>query len=381
MFVHDLRHASILTLSLLVLALVLSPEAHAAIFCATTTAELQSALETADSNGEDDVVHIAQGSYPVPPGGPFTFRGGGVLGGDDNDLSIVGGFVFSNGNPCGLLPPGAGAPDTLLNGESRERVMDINAGAGSDVTIVGVGFLSGRPDESGATRGGGLRLTTFSDTAGTFLVQRSLFINNEADFSSAVTASGASVVRFVNNLAAGNNTMATGAAVELVQNDQTGIYVINNTIVDNTTDAPFSDNAVTGLYLSVGGSSRAYVANNILWGNEFKDIRFGGLGFSTSRNNSIQAAVGSADSSQGNVAIAPVFVPGFVDYNLVPGSSLADIGLNPPAAIPVPPVFESNWALPGEDLDGGPRINDGTVDIGAYETAASRIFSDRFESP
>jgi hypothetical protein len=360
-------------------AMLSAPQAQAATFCVTSSAQLQSALDSADSNGEDDIIRIAQGTYPAPAGGPFRFRGGAAFNGDDNDLTLVGGFVSANGAPCGLLPPGAGALDTLLDGELRQQVLEIVAGEGSDVSILGIGFLSGRPSQAGTTRGGGLRLETVGDTAGTFLVQRSLFIGNQADCSAAADISGSRVTRFINNLVAGNNTIACGAAVGLVQNDGTGIYVINNTIVNNTTSASTSPGRTTGLDLFVGGSSRALVTNNILYNNEFNDVSFAGTGFTTSRNNSIGRPVGSATVSQNNLSIAPEFVGGLLDYNLAPDSALVDAGVMPSPIIPFPPPFESNWSLPGDDLDGGPRVIDGAVDIGAYETRSLNLFANGFE--
>ena len=42
--------------------LILSPVAHAAVFDATNAAELASALDAADTNGEDDTINIAAGT-------------------------------------------------------------------------------------------------------------------------------------------------------------------------------------------------------------------------------------------------------------------------------------------------------------------------------
>lgn len=375
------RHApACLVAGLLGLAMATPRDAHAADLCVTTTAELQAALDTADDNGEDDVIRLAQGTYPAPTSLGLFYRGGATFGGDDNHLTIIGGFVADNGDPCGTLPPDARALDTLLDGEDREPLLQIYAGEGSHVSIRGLGFVSGkRPDTTGS-RGAGLYMDSFGHTGGTFTVERCLFVGNEADFGAAVAASNAREVRFVGNLVAGNNTSSGSAAVELVQNDQTGIYAINNTIVDNTTDATPTFATATGLYVSVGGTSNAFIANNILWGNEHRDIRHIGTGFITLRNNSIQVSSGTADSSEHNVAIAPAFDGGAFGYGLLPGSALVDIGVTPGLFPPFPPAFETNWTLPARDVDGGPRVVNATVDLGADEAIHVGVFGDGFES-
>ena len=42
---------------------------RAETFCVSTSAELSAALLVADSNGQDDSIHLVQGNYPAPSGG------------------------------------------------------------------------------------------------------------------------------------------------------------------------------------------------------------------------------------------------------------------------------------------------------------------------
>ncbi|AKS43052.1 hypothetical protein [Wenzhouxiangella marina] len=370
-------HRNLLSLIFLA-ALIPALPAKADVFCVTTTAELQLALEQADSNFQDDEIRIAQGTYAVPQATGFTYRGGSEFGGDDNDLTLIGGWIQFGGNPCGRLRSNASALDTLLDGENRHRVMDIVAGNQSKVTISGISFFSGSP--SSGDRGGGLSLRTFgADIAEDFTIQRSAFVNNRARTEAAVFLSGAAIQRFVGNLVVGNVAEGQSAAINFFQNDQPGVYVINNTIMNNSSEENLGLDDATGIRVSMFGSAQALVANNILWGNENNDIRYVGDGSITSRNNTIENASGTANVSQNNVSIEPIFESGgFFEFRLVADSALVDIGLNPPPS-PVPPIFDLNWSLPTTDVGGQPRITNNGVDLGATETAQDGIFSDRFD--
>jgi hypothetical protein len=367
----------VLSIAVLLLSASLSPVAQAAVFCATTTAQLEFALDQADSNGQDDEIRIAQGTIAVPQTDSFSYEGGSTFSGDDNDLTISGGWVPRLGNPCGLLPPDAHAFDTVLTGEDRERIMQIFVGNQSNVTISGITFTSAASLQEGRSPGGALYLGTAGEIAGTFTVVRSAFIANRANLSAAFYTSRSTTVRFMNNLVFANTSVSSSAAVGIVQNDENGVYVVNNTILNNLSENDESYPRAAGLRIFISGSSQALVANNILWGNDNADINYDGNGFFTARNNNIDRWIGLPDVNEDNISIAPMFESGgFFNFNLVPESPQANAGLNPPR-IPLP-FFESNWSLPESDLQGHPRLTNASVDIGAFETAQDGIFSDRF---
>jgi hypothetical protein len=380
-----MKTSHILLASVSIVLLALGGTLQAAVFCVTSSAELQAALDQADSNSQDDEIRVTQGTYPVPSDSPFRYFGGSSPVGDDSDLTITGGWVAFGGNPCGRRVSNATAFDTILDGENRERVMDISAGNQSDITISGLSFIAGNP--SPASLGGGLYLrTNNNDIAGTFRVERSAFFSNTAGIAAAARISDSIATYFVNNLVVGNTALATASPIAdpvviIGQEFDGRAYVINNTIINNSADTPVGPGSTLGIRIFVRSGSQALVANNILWGNDFHDIHFNGDGLHVSRNNTIQAALNPPSDSENNVSIAPVFESGgFLNFNLVPGSPLANIGLNPPTgSVPFPPPFLLDWSLPSRDLEGNPRITDGTVDIGALETAADFIFSDRFE--
>lgn len=379
-----MKPSRILLASVSIVLLALGGTLQAAVFCVTSSAELQAALDQADSNSQDDEIRVTQGIYPVPSDSPFRYLSGFSPDADDSDLTITGGWVAFGGNPCGRRVSNATAFDTILDGENRERVMDITVGDQSNVSISGLSFIAGNP--SPPSIGGGLWIRTNNATAGTIRVERSAFFSNTAGIAAAARLSDSSATYFVNNLVVGNTAIATATpsadpAVIIGQEFDGRAYIINNTIINNSSDTPVGSSSTLGIRIFVRSGSQALVANNILWGNDVHDIHFNGDGLHVSRNNTIQAALNPPSDSENNVSIAPVFESGgFLNFNLVPGSPLANIGLNPPTgSVPFPPPFLLDWSLPSRDLEGNPRITDGTVDIGAFETAADFIFSDRFE--
>ncbi|MEN1729513.1 MAG: choice-of-anchor Q domain-containing protein [Pseudomonadota bacterium] len=373
-----------LTVLAMIAALALSKTSYAEVFCVTSSLGLQIALGTAASNFEDDEIRIEQGTYAIqqfPFVQPFTFNGGSTHGGDSDDLTISGGWITFSGNPCGRQRSNASALDTILDGQGLDRVMHIDVGEQADVTITGLTFLAGSPPGLDTTRGGGLDLGSVSEIGGTFKVERCAFVSNTAATASAVVISRSRTIHFNSNLVVGNTSRDPAAAVELLQINQNGIYAINNTIINNVTESNATVNVVTGLRVRVEGTSQSLIANNILWGNERNDIIYGGPGLHTSQNNTIESAANLPDSEQNNVSIAPLFESGgFLNFNLDPQSPLANSGLSPPPdTVPFPTPFNLAWSLPDTDAGGRPRITNGRVDIGAFETLQDFLFSDRFD--
>ncbi|MEN1728923.1 MAG: hypothetical protein AAGJ52_10845, partial [Pseudomonadota bacterium] len=188
----------------LLFALGMMSTAQAAVFCVTTAGQLQSVLNVADSNAQDDEIRIEEGSYTVPQGGSFIYSGGSSAG-DDSDLVISGGWTTFGGNPCGRQLSNANAFATLLDGDDRERVLEIVAGNQTNITISGISFTSGNP--SGASIGGALYIrTNGSVSSGTVLIERSVFLSSTAEVASAVRISDSTTTRFIGNLVVGNNT-------------------------------------------------------------------------------------------------------------------------------------------------------------------------------
>lgn len=197
----------------------------------------------------------------------------------------------------------------------------------------------------------------------------------------AFSASGDHII-FANNLVLANHN-GTGTAISLTSNNGVGIYVINNTVLSNTTDSTSLQTA-TGLGVSVAGYSAAFIANNVLWGNQTNDLHLfvpaGSSSIIHLKNNGIGSQAGiTASVDVDNFSSPPMFVAaGDLDFTPASNSPLVNAGRHPPTFIPTPTPFELDWTLPVKDLAGRTRVIGGRVDIGAYESP-NIIFINGFE--
>ena len=89
---------------------------EAAVFCVSTPEELQTALRTAGSNGEDDIIQVVQGIYKTP-GRMFEY-----FTQENFDLVILGGYNATCSDR--VLDPS----NTVLDGQHSNRVMRILPG-------------------------------------------------------------------------------------------------------------------------------------------------------------------------------------------------------------------------------------------------------------
>jgi len=354
-------------------------------FCVTTSAQLQNALASADSNGQSDVIRIAAGTYVVPPGG---FKFSAVSPNEANrDLELSGGWTFFQGNSCGQRI--SSDPEiTVLDGGGSEQILDVILPANGDLTISQLTFANGSTTASG----GGLDISLPQGRvySGTVRVNNNIFLNNDAEVAGGlavnVTAAAATVnVQILNNLFLLNSAsiqsaaaqiavvMAPGTAGEIIINPLPAVTLAHNTIENNTSPT------VGGVWL-LGDVTNLWVASNNLWANSGTDLRLGWpSSFSDTirvRNNNIQDFFSQSppDEFTGNISVAPIYVScGLFCLDRVPieGSPLIDAGFQPF-------IFFQPWSLPAVDLDGRPRLVNEAVDIGAWEGRAW-LFRDRFE--
>ncbi len=127
--------------------------------------------------------------------------------------------------------------------------------------------------------------------------------------------------------------------------DTSELRLVNLTVADNT---------LTGIDLTIGGSATVDLHNSIAFGNGTDAF--------------LQTGVGTGNNL---IGVDPLFVdpgaPGY-NYRLGEGSPGVDAGNNAPPG-----------GLGSVDLDGRPRIENGTVDIGCYE-GEGMLFYNGFES-
>jgi len=287
-------------------------------------------------------------------------------------LSIVGGYD----SVCSART--TAAETTVLDGNGSDPVLTLNAPVWINdpsvlLTVSGLTFQNGRTSSTQGSVAGGLKIGDPGPIyTGQVHVEGNIFRNNDSSgatdqFSagalSASTDADGLVVR--NNVFVGNKGEYSGA-VALFSNNP--IAVINNTFVGNTANQNQSADRTILSYWTFSGIT---VANNIFWQNSVPDLNFDamqgfGLGPQMSLvTNMFQTSAGVAKAEQGSLHLDPQFIAP-QNWHLTYVSPMVDAGTI--AAIP---------GLPTTDLDGNPRVDNGKVDIGAYES--SYIFVSNFD--
>jgi predicted outer membrane repeat protein len=357
---------------------------------------LQAALTAAQSNGEDDVIKVVQGtynghfSYTSDEGHSITLLGGyttGCAGREVDPANTIldggttGGVLSLANNSIGgnvyvegfILQHGGGASTYYgagLFAQSRNDLATGNMKAG-DITII----RNIVTENNASTSGGGIYADSMSlhGDAGKVTVADSIVSNN----TSTLYAGGVYVESYAfegtpgtltvtNNIVAGNSAGNNGGGIYATSETSTTpggvITVTNNTVTGNSGDS--GGGAFISAYNgSSGGIVNCY--NNIIRGNTAAtggDIRLASSGTNNGYNNNYDNTKisGTWTNSGNNINADPFFV-GDNDYHLRPSSSCIDAGNN---AAP---------SLPSFDIEGYPRVMDGNydgktvVDMGALE--------------
>jgi hypothetical protein len=340
---------------------LLAGASEAATFCVSDAATLRGALATAEANGAFDTIAVAMGTY-APVGGAAAFEY------DANEgfgLTLRGGYVKVDGQCVGPTPD---PTLTVLSGSNVMPVLRLggSAGAAGSIRVENLTIRSGRSAGNGG--GGTLGGAGFQ---GGITVERVIVRNNDAElFGGGLSVATASVLRISNSLFLANRAGSGHAALSVAaERPDTALnYLVGNTLVANGCLPGDSCAAV----MRIGSSSNANVviANNAFGLNDAGvDLQIdGSTSIGILHNNLVGLSGNVAPASNtGNLAL---FSPGFVDplggnYRLQVGSPLRDAG-------------HATFAGAAPDLDGLPRVNGGSVDIGAYENQDD-LFGDGFE--
>jgi parallel beta-helix repeat protein len=377
----------------ILLSLILTaPTLWAAIFDVTDASGLQTALTTAQANGASDTIRVAQGTYV----GNFTYDPAVT---ENFDLTIEGGWNASF--TTRTLEP----LNTTLNGNASGRVLTLLAtnGATGSIKVEGFNVINGHV--TGSNYGGGLLALT--NLPGEVTVNKNIFDQNFAQRVGGGLFLNLGFKTLSNNIIKNNTagvvgetlTTAAGGAYAYCANSN-GCSVFNNLIYNNTTNyfsddsgaaggillyavggaMNFVNNTVTGnsahthgggIYLAASGSAhRLY--NNIIRGNStevgwllsqdiFQSVSSTVPGNSVTIANSDYQYLGLwpidpvTPTLTANINLDPSFIGGG-NYRLQSISPCINTGTNSPPG-----------GLPSSDLDGLPRIQNVTVDMGAYE--------------
>ncbi len=230
-----------------------------------------------------------------------------------------------------------------------------SGGANGTVTLTENAFI-GNSTTSSTGSGGGAYCTTPSGNCTVILS------GNTAKQNTAGSGGGlyvlSSTVRLLNNLVVNNSQSSSnskGGGVWV--NARTNLAMINNTVFGNT-----AVGSGGGVAFQVDGVTEVLnVYNNIIWGNtatvDGADVHLAGIGSSKKFYfNDAHGMLGVWDITGNTVDVDPQFFdPVNGDYHLRGTSPLVNTGTN------------GAPSLPTTDLDGEPRVFNGTVDLGCYE--------------
>jgi hypothetical protein len=292
----------------------------------------------------------------------------------------------------------SGPQDTIIDGGNADSVVIFTSGEGRLSTLNGFRLQNGRASSNRSSEGGGIVIQNSSPTitnnvitnnnacagggigiaAGSPLIQMNKIASNGANLcdtgtGGGISIRGASYAVIVENLISGNTGWVGGGIFTKINSD--GPMLINNTIADNNAALSGSGifaNSPGGL--TTGSDDRTELTNNIIVAKPGQTglycTNLSGQNKAIIRFNNIFSAGGMAydgtcsnkTGMDGNISADPLFTnPTQGDYHLQKGSPSIDSGDN----------LAPN--LPDKDLDGNPRILDGSgkgiaiVDMGVYE--------------
>jgi len=348
---------SAMRLPMLIALLASAAPAHAEFFCVSDSAGFAAALESARTNEDlDDTIRLRLGTYPSPPTGfapvaPFAAG---------DSITIEGGWWDSNEGPC----TEEFSTSTLDGAGSRPVLRLEHAAGGGDITLRKLVISNGKANglEGNRDQGGGLSIEAQAGYVGTVTIELCRFQGNSAIAPGGAghlgNHGGTLVVR--NNFFLGNNA-PSGAALQ-VYGDGGAIHVANNTFGLNVPTI----NGAAGTAFGVAGTNAVTLTNNVFWLNAFSaqhDLL--GPAQVLIQNDIQRIGQAPAPGSSGNLSVDPRFEDG--DFTAPSADSpLVNAGNNTPLG-----------GLTEFDLNGRARVNEGTVDIGAYETEF--VFRDGFE--
>lgn len=358
-----LRRVPILCLALAFSGGLWCGGASAAVFCVDDVAGLQSALASADSNGQDDDIRLRPGTYVQPPLQVFQYFVAPDAP-EPFDISVSGDWYALFGNGC--IVQGNNPFTTVIDADGDGwglRLLDFSDGESGDVSVRLLTLTNG---SIAFERGAGLQVLMNGN--GLIRIERNVFLANEAYAGGGLSVSGGLIQQIANNLFMLNRALEIGAGAAELGNDG-AIYFTNNTVLNNES-VGLSPSAVWA-----SADLGVYAFNNNLWNNDGDDLDIlwvNGHAESVVRNNNFQSVDANGLATvEDNLSVAPVYQSGLFNFTPVRGSPLVDAGTEP--------EFLAFWNLTAVDLNGSVRLVGEHVDIGAFEN--ERIFANGFQTP
>lgn len=342
------------------LALMTAPDlAHSAAFCVGNSAQLQSALSTSASNGQDDSVRVKSGIY-TGTGATVAFA---YSTSEDFDLNILGGYFDVGAVLCGGRSQDPSL--TVISGSGVRQALRLTPASGTSGTMR-IDRLTVR-DGNALERGGGIQ-AGLNGFVGRIVIERVYFDHNHAAFGGGLSIGGNGVVSVRNNLFNGNTASSGAAGAEVTINaansNLVSVEIGNNTVFGGHCDGSCSTG---GIVLS--GTVHGVLFNNLFALNDGNDVHI--LLATTDIDlihNNINQLAGTPGQQIGNLNFAN---PQFVDF-LADDFRLKEISAMRNAG-------DDTYALGTDAFDGADRVLEGAVDIGAYEVQP--LFANGFETP
>ncbi|MGE4070165.1 MAG: hypothetical protein AB7E72_03230 [Lysobacterales bacterium] len=329
-------------------ALALASSADAAVFCVTTPAEFASALATAASNGQSDIIKVHQGNYLLTQ--PLSYSSATT---ENHDLNISGGWLSI---PTACAVQFADASVTVLDGQNQVGGLYLSMNVTSPGTYTVSNLTITRTVPSTPTFSAGLFGNFVNATsAGTFDVFNLIIRNNSSVLANEVGIGtlGRVNVRVRNTLVAENQspgfvgiyTNSVGAG---------SVYLQHLTIANNQS----TGTAYAGV--KVGGDALLTMENSILWGNTSANPQ-GNCPLEVSNVDRLRFVIATTVCGQqagANIGVNS-FNPQFkdADFRLGLNSPGLNVGMNPPTFPLIP-----------KDLDNHDRVVGSKPDLGAYES-------------
>jgi hypothetical protein len=352
---------------------------------------LMAALDTVESNGEDNVIRMTQGNYLTNGVTPFTYQAE-----DNQSLTLSGGWYNFSPIPNPCFSQAINPLDTVLDGNNLTNVMHLSNQPNkpnTDITIENLTISNGFSGTfsqvfSGSLSAPGLTAYFHPGHLGSLHINQVMFIGNNTQTASisALYNHNSYFTNITNSVFVDNESKDGYGSVYIYQtHDAIGTYFVNNTLINNidnqTAANPYTS---TGLFIFQEGDSngapQGLIANNLFWDNEHNDITAMGEGTYYLYNNNYQEREGVFADDVDNMSSAPLLGPQILDFTPQPGSPLINKGKPEPVPLRGFNFFLQGWSYGNSDFDGGDRVVNNRVDIGAVEALPEvPIFEDGFE--
>jgi len=236
--------------------IVFSTLSFGATFCVNNASELQSALTTAVSNGENDTIKIVQGTYS----GNFIYASD-----ESNSLTLKGGYT--EGCASQTVDPA----NTILDGGGLDMVLALGNNGTANFSLESLTFQNGSVTSSSTVKdGGGL----YAKTDGHITLTNNAFNNNTSSSKGGGAYLFGEDITLTRNTFS-DNTFGNGGGVYV---DSTGTVTLSQNVFTDNISIYYTGGG--GAYLS---GTNVTLNNNTFTGNTITGGRGGGAFISSSK--------------------------------------------------------------------------------------------------